>query len=62
MSLHGAFRVSVMVVVQEQLFSTSCKCGGLVIQRHNEIRDSLGDLCAHSFPSVVRKPIVCEAG
>lgn len=38
-----------------------CKRGGLVIQRHNEIRDSLGDLCALSFPAIVREPVVREA-
>ena len=24
-----------------------CKVGGLVIQRHNEIRDCIGDIAAH---------------
>ena len=34
-----------------------CKVGGLVIQRHNEIRDCIGDIAAQ----VVMKPIVREA-
>ncbi len=29
--------------------------------RHNEIRDSLGDLCAMAFPEVIREPVVREA-
>ena len=32
-----------------------------MIQRHNEIKDSLGDVCAMVFPEVVREPIVREA-
>ena len=32
-----------------------------MIQRHNEIRDSLGDVCAMVFPEVVREPVVREA-
>ena len=35
-----------------------CKKGGLVIRRHNEIRDALGDVCALVFPEVVREPVV----
>ena len=38
-----------------------CKKGGLVIQRHNEIRDSLGEVCAMVFSEVVREPVVREA-
>ena len=34
-----------------------CKVGGLVIQRHNELRDCIGDIAAQ----VVREPIVREA-
>ena len=32
-----------------------------MIQRHNEIKDSLGDVCAMVFPEVVREAIVREA-
>ena len=35
-----------------------CHKGGLVTQRHNEIRDVLGDLAALGYREVVRKPIV----
>ena len=35
-----------------------CKNGGLVTQRHNEIRDALGDLVAMGFKEVLREPIV----
>ncbi len=39
----------------------SCRRGGLVIRRHNEIRDSLGDLMAMGFNGIVNKePIVRE--
>ena len=36
-----------------------CKVGGLVIQRHNEIRDCIGDIAV--WTQVVREPIVREA-
>ena len=38
-----------------------CKKGGLVILRHNEIRDCLGDLASQVWPQVIKKPIVNEA-
>eukprot|EP00731_Ephydatia_muelleri_P034031 Em0045g16a len=38
-----------------------CKKGGLVTQRHNEVRDALGDLVAIVYKDVVREPIVQEA-
>ena len=38
-----------------------CKVGGLVIQRHNEIRDCIGDIAAQVSTQVVREPIVREA-
>ena len=34
---------------------------GLIIQRHNEIRDAIGDLAALAWSSVKREPIVKEA-
>ena len=37
------------------------KKGGLVNQRHNKVRDALGDLAAIVYKAVVRKPIVQEA-
>ena len=37
------------------------KKGGLVNQRHNKVRDALGDLAAIVYKDVVRKPIVQEA-
>ena len=39
----------------------SCRKGGLVIQRHNEIRDAFGDLSALAWSMVRREPIVREA-
>ena len=38
-----------------------CKKGGLVTQRHNEVRDVLGDLADIVYKDVVRKPIVQNA-
>ena len=35
--------------------------GGLVIQRHNEVRDYLGDISSEVWPSVIKEPIVMEA-
>ena len=40
----------------------NCKKRGQVIQRHNEIRDSLADICAMVYSEIVREPIVREAG
>ena len=38
-----------------------CKKGGLVILRHNEIRDCIGDLASQVWPQVIMEPIVNEA-
>ena len=38
-----------------------CKKGGLVILRHNEIHDCLGDLASQVWPQVIKEPIVNEA-
>ena len=38
-----------------------CKKGGLVTQRHNEVRDALGDIAALTYKKVVREPVVREA-
>ena len=38
-----------------------CRKGGLVIQRHNEIRDALVDLASIAFRNVIKEPIVKEA-
>ncbi len=38
-----------------------CKRGGLVILRHNEIRDAVGDLANLVWPTVHREPVVREA-
>ena len=34
--------------------------GGLIIRRHNEIRDCLGDMAALVWPQVIREPVVQE--
>ena len=39
-----------------------CKKGGLIVQRHNEIRDAIGDLSALLWGQVTREPIVSEDG
>eukprot|EP00731_Ephydatia_muelleri_P009434 Em0005g20a len=38
-----------------------CKKGGLVILRHNEIRDCIGDLASQVWPQVIKECIVNEA-
>ena len=38
-----------------------CRKGGLVIQRHNEIRDALGYLASIAYNEVVREPIIRES-
>ena len=38
----------------------SCKKGGLVILRHNEIRDAVGDLASILWKDVKREPVVKE--
>ena len=38
-----------------------CRKGGLVTQRHNEIRDALGDLSSLAWSQVKKEPIVKEA-
>ena len=42
-------------------YALDCKTGGLVIQRHNKVRDCLGDMAAQVWSQVVREPIVKEA-
>eukprot|EP01068_Selenidium_serpulae_P018146 Selendium_serpulae@DN6439_c2_g1_i10.p1 len=40
-----------------------CKHGGLIIRRHNEVRDVLGDIASIAFgKQVVREPIIRPAG
>ena len=38
-----------------------CKQGGLVTQRHNEVRDVIGDLASVVVKEVVKEPVVQEA-
>ena len=38
-----------------------CRIRDLVIQRHNEIRDALGDLASIAYKVVIREPVVSEA-
>ena len=35
-----------------------CRKGGLIIQRHNEVRDAVGDLAALVWGCVVSEPVV----
>ena len=37
-----------------------CKKGGLVTQRHNEVRDVIGDLASVVFKEVVKEPVMQE--
>ena len=36
-----------------------CRRGGLVTQRHNEVRDALGDLAALAHKEVLSEPVMC---
>ena len=38
----------------------SCRRGGLVTQRHNEVRDAIGDLAALAWGQVTKEPVVRE--
>ena len=38
-----------------------CRKGGLVIERHNQIRDALGYLASIAYNEVVREPIIRES-
>ena len=38
----------------------NCPKGGLIIRRHNDIRDCLGDIAALVWPQVIREPVVWE--
>jgi len=38
-----------------------CRFGGLVTQRHNEVRDAIGDLATLAWGKVQREPVVCDA-
>eukprot|EP00919_Chromeraceae_sp_WS-2016_P038327 GHVR01091490.1.p1 GENE.GHVR01091490.1~~GHVR01091490.1.p1 ORF type:complete len:203 (-),score=35.04 GHVR01091490.1:23-631(-) len=38
-----------------------CRRGGLVAQRHNEIRDTIGELCKMAYPQVTKEPVVAES-
>ena len=39
----------------------SCKRGGLVTQRHNEVGDAFGDLASLAYSQVIKEPVVREA-
>ena len=39
----------------------TCKKGGVIIQRHNEVRDTIGDLATLVCSQVVSEPVVRDA-
>ena len=39
----------------------SCRRGGLVTQRHNEVRDAFGDLSSLAWNQVIKEPVVRES-
>ena len=47
------------------LFTTThaldCRKGGLVIQRHNEIRDTIYDLCTLAWSQVTKEPVIQDS-
>ena len=38
-----------------------CQRGGLVIRRHNETCDALGDLACLAYEDVIQEPVVCDS-
>ena len=38
-----------------------CKKGGLITRRHNEVRDTLGDLSSIVYKDIIREPVIQEA-
>ena len=38
-----------------------CKKGGLITRRHNEVRDTLGDLSSIIHKDIIREPVIQEA-
>ena len=38
-----------------------CKKGGLITRRHNEVRDTLGDLSSIVHKDIIREPVIQEA-
>ena len=36
----------------------NCKHGGLVIRRHDELRDELGQLCKLGYAHVGKEPVI----
>ena len=42
-------------------YALDCRVGGLVAQRHNEVRDAIGDLSALVWNQVQKEPVVCES-
>lgn len=51
----------VVVLILLSNVPLDCKKGGLVILRHNEIHDCIGDLASQVWPQVIKEPIVNEA-
>ena len=45
----------------DQSHALSCKKGGLVTPRHNEVRDVFGDLASCAWGLVLKEPVVREA-
>jgi len=38
-----------------------CREGSLIIQRHNEVRDAIGDIATLAWKHVHHEPVICEA-
>ena len=43
------------------MHALDCRVGGLVGQRHNEVRDAIGNLASLAWVQVTKEPIVCES-
>ena len=38
-----------------------CTKGGLITRRHNEVRDTLGDMSSIVYKDIIREPVIQEA-
>lgn len=49
-----------MQIAHLNMHYNDCKTGCLVTQRHNEVKDCLGDIAAQEWTQVVRERIIVK--
>ena len=52
--------IDVMQIAHLNMHYNDCKTGCLVTQRHNEVKDCLGDIAAQEWTQVVRERIIVK--